>query len=322
MKFRKDTSEKMKRLRNFLCTILGQEEGDKRYKSYCRKSSEKMLIFKHGEVIGKQKYQEVIKNVSFSRTKDAYIQKYGEAEGTRRWKEKNSKLSVSIESLRKNGYTDEQISHIKSTHATKSKHTRENFIERYGFEDGMDKYTEWLSGSKNRSCRSVEGTMIRLGMDEHAAKEYVRSKQARGLDYFIRRYGPVDGEIRYLEYNKKRLSYPNAVSKPQKELCMWLHATLVGRKVEGVPVTQQPTIRFSDGSWIFPDIVIDNKIVVEFNGEYWHSLPEVVEKDKIKYQKLSCADYKLIVVWYNDYINDKEQTQKYLLEKIYENKSN
>lgn len=319
MHFSKDTSEKMKRLYRFLCTVLGQEEGTKQYKKYCRSSSEKMLIFKHGNDVGKQRYQEVIKNVAFSRTKDAYIQKYGKREGVRRWKEKNSKLSVSVNALRKNGYTDSQIKEIRNTHSSKSKHTKENFIERYGPTHGISKYTNWVKEARQRSCRSVEGTMIRLGVDEHTARECVRGKQSRGLEYFIERYGSAKGTRRYVDSNKKRLSYPNAVSKPQVELCKWLTDSLADRRVEGVPVTQQPTIRFTDGTWMFPDIVIDNKFVIEFNGEYWHNLPGVAEKDKIKAQKLSVSGYKLIVVWYTDYINNREQTQNYLLEKINEN---
>jgi very-short-patch-repair endonuclease len=142
------------------------------------------------------------------------------------------------------------------------------------------------------------------------------------LEFFVDKYGVEEGTQRYVVYNKKRLEYPNAVSKPQMELCRWLAGTLANVKVSGVPVTEQPTIRFSDGTWMFPDMVVNDHIAIEFNGEYWHKLPEVVEKDAIKAQKLQEAGYKLIVVWYNDYMKNKEHTQHILLEQIYENQGN
>jgi very-short-patch-repair endonuclease/post-segregation antitoxin (ccd killing protein) len=321
MKFRKDTPEKMKRLYKFLCVVLGAVEGTKRYKKYCRSSSEKMLIFKYGRDEGRRRYREVIKNVSFSRTKDAYIQKYGKTKGTKLWKEKNSKLSVSEKALRKNGYTEEEIQSIKKTHADKSKHTLETYVNRYGDVQGPMEYERWLN-EKRVSVRSVNELVDRLGWAEEQAKEYVRHVQSRGLEFFVEKYGIVEGTQRYVVYNKKRLQYPNAVSKPQMELCQWLAGTLVNVKVSGVPVTEQPTIKFSDGTWMFPDIVVNDHIAIEFNGEYWHKLPEIVEKDAIKAQKLEEAGYVLIVVWYNDYVKNKEHTQHILLEQIYENQSN
>jgi very-short-patch-repair endonuclease len=321
MKFRKDTPEKMKRLYRFLCYKYGPIDGEVLYKKYCRSSSKKMLIFKHGQEVGEKKYNEMIKNVSFSRTKDAYIKKYGEEEGTIRWKEKNSKLSVSERALKKNGYSDKEISNIRKIHANKSKHTLETYIERYGEEQGKIQYDEWIN-QKRVSVRSVNELVNRLGWSQEMATAYVKNIQSRGLEFFVEKYGLLEGTERYVTYNKKRLSYPNAVSRPQVELCKWLGDNLPNDVVEGIPLTEQPTIKFADGTWIFPDIVVNNKIVIEFNGEYWHSLPEVVEKDQIKAKKLKETGYILLTIWYNDYTNNKIQTQKKLLENINESKIN
>jgi very-short-patch-repair endonuclease len=154
------------------------------------------------------------------------------------------------------------------------------------------------------------------------ATAYVKNIQSRGLEFFVEKYGLLEGTERYITYNKKRLSYPNAVSQPQMELCKWLGDNLLNDIVEGIPLTEQPTIKFTDGTWMFPDIVVNNKIVIEFNGEYWHSLPEVAEKDRIKARKLKEAGYILLTVWYNDYTNNKIQTQEKLLETINESKIN
>jgi hypothetical protein len=75
--------------------------------------------------------------------------------------------------------------------------------------------------------------------------------------------------------------------------------------------------------WYFPDILIDNKYIIEFYGDYWHANPEVYkentyinnyttakeiwENDKHRLQKLIDAKYIIYVVWENEYLKSKEK---------------
>ena len=69
--------------------------------------------------------------------------------------------------------------------------------------------------------------------------------------------------------------------------------------------------------------IIDKKIIIEFFGNYWHCNPlfysydyynkkkqkfahEIWQEDKIRTEKLVKQGYKVIILWENDYMKDKE----------------
>jgi len=45
---------------------------------------------------------------------------------------------------------------------------------------------------------------------------------------------------------------------------------------------------------------------IEFNGEYWHLLPEAIKRDEKKKQQCSEKEIELLVVWYNEWMENKE----------------
>lgn len=61
-----------------------------------------------------------------------------------------------------------------------------------------------------------------------------------------------------------------------------------------------------------PDFINeDKKIIIELNGEYWHNLPENIEKDARKYEEYKKQGYKFII------ISDSELKNKYeIIDKI------
>lgn len=82
------------------------------------------------------------------------------------------------------------------------------------------------------------------------------------------------------------------------------------------------TIRLSDNSYLFPDIVIGKTgIIIEFFGDFWHGNPkkyketdivhhglkagDIWEADKKRIKKLENEGYKVIIVWEDDYKNRK-----------------
>lgn len=58
----------------------------------------------------------------------------------------------------------------------------------------------------------------------------------------------------------------------------------------GVTFVRQQVI---DGLWVVDAIVPGARIVIECDGEYWHSLPEMVERDKRKDRYLKSKGYKV-----------------------------
>lgn len=83
-----------------------------------------------------------------------------------------------------------------------------------------------------------------------------------------------------------------------------------------------------NNKWLFPDILIkDLKIVIEYNGDYWHANPKkyksddkiksglaknIWEKDKKRIKLLNKLGYMVIIVWQLDYKKNKQK----ILQKI------
>ena len=89
-------------------------------------------------------------------------------------------------------------------------------------------------------------------------------------------------------------------------------------------------------SKIFADIQIPNiKLVIEFNGDYWHCNPqkyksdyfnkkkslyakEIWERDAQRLEKIKKLGYSVVVVWENDFLMDKDKIYDSLFKTIKE----
>ena len=56
----------------------------------------------------------------------------------------------------------------------------------------------------------------------------------------------------------------------------------------------------------FTDFKIGNKII-EFNGDYWHSLEKVKKRDEIKKEYLINKNYLILEISENYYLNNKNE---------------
>jgi very-short-patch-repair endonuclease len=121
------------------------------------------------------------------------------------WLEKNSKLSVGEEKLRKSGKTEEEIKEIKSKHSKNSAITLEHFKKSNSSKDAKDKHDKWLSTSRTRSnlCKEY---WIERGHSEIEAAEIISKRQMRDLSYYVDKYGEVEGFKRYTNSNKLKSS--------------------------------------------------------------------------------------------------------------------
>lgn len=111
-------------------------------------------------------------------------------------------------------------------------------------------------------------------------------------------------------------------SKKEKELFLFFKKNLKNSNVD------KKTVR-SGKKYFFPDIVIEDKIIVEYYGDYWHGNPKkykkgdlvaknipaekVWKRDKIRQNKLEKLGYKFYIVWQSD---DSKKYRKRLLSQI------
>jgi G:T-mismatch repair DNA endonuclease (very short patch repair protein) len=93
------------------------------------------------------------------------------------------------------------------------------------------------------------------------------------------------------------------------------------------------TLRFSDGSYLFPDIIIEDiGLIIELYGNFWHASPkrylpddiiyrgitakEIWNRDNKRLEKLTLLKYQVIIIWEYEYTNNKEGILRRLNELI------
>lgn len=69
------------------------------------------------------------------------------------------------------------------------------------------------------------------------------------------------------------------------------------------------------------DFLICNNIVINADGDYWHSLPKMIEKDKRQDKELNKLGYKIIRLKGSKIINDIKGCASIITEAIYEKKN-
>ncbi len=356
------------RLKSFLIYHLGPIDGLKRFRKYGSANGKlSWQIFLLGKIDGQKAYDERCKKLSFSRTKEGYIEKYGEEIGIAKYLEKNSKLSVGVAALQKNGYSDEEIKQIKQKHSSNSTTSLENMIKRYGEFEGKKRFEEFINNNFF-SCRSID-SWLKRGLTEEEASQAVKKVQTRNLDffkqkygeekavikwlnsnkkkafanteeYYIDKYGELDGYHKYNEVLKKRIAplkleywenkYGAELGKQkwldskvqtiesmhsavEIEFVSLLYSLLPkdNLKFVGHPINEIKALFFKKNEFninlCVPDVIINDKIIVEFDGDYWHSLPENVQRDKGKNVLYERRGFHLIRVKEKDYRRDKEE---------------
>ena len=80
-------------------------------------------------------------------------------------------------------------------------------------------------------------------------------------------------------------------------------------------INNLPFVYTGDGSKIIdrfnPDFIHKTKkLIIEVNGDYWHNLPNVIEKDKRKYLTYTKYGYKTLVIWGHELLNKTKVLNK------------
>lgn len=203
-----------------------------------------------------------------------YIEKYGEVVGKTKWNEYLRKWNVGIQKRKLSGKWKNGLTLVEMQN-------------KHGIKDG---YARW----KNRIDRrvhtlSMDGFIGRFG-EEIGRDEYY--KHITKMTSNCRRIGG---------YSKISQTLFNAVYKnlndTLKSLCKY--AILNGEEV--FYVTENSEMKL-----ILVDFKCGNAII-EFDGDYWHSFPETIRRDKLKQTILESRGYKLIRVTETDFHANEQQ---------------
>lgn len=122
----------------------GEEEGQKIYneRNAARSSSLESLIKKYGEEEGTARYQQQVSKKAHAQTLQGYIDRYGFDEGCVRFKQRQQKF---LDAWAKK--TPEELARIRNLQVQ----SLEKMIERYGEENGRQRYYNWMQTRRFRA---------------------------------------------------------------------------------------------------------------------------------------------------------------------------
>lgn len=222
----------------------------------------------------------------------------------------------------------------------------DSFKRRYGDVDGQLKYEEYVKFHSTKNTFEYKhkhlgwskeqfdefnknrSVTLELCIKKHGAEvgrkifeEYCEKQSYSGckLEYFIEKYGELGSSI-YEELNKRKsIHSTNKWSKISQELFDNILNKLPQsewRKVNYATFNGgEKCIQGSD-MVIYPDFIYKTKII-EFYGDYWHRNPnmyseselyvkDVWEYDNKRINEIKRMGYDILIVWENDYRNDRE----------------
>lgn len=332
-KFNRDSSSLDSYVERF-GDIIGKEKfNDKINKSTVTLES---LIKKHGKVEGENLHNQLCKKKR-SVGKEIMQNKYGDSEGLIRWekylqkwhkgikerkeqKKWNNGLSLE-ETIIKYGEIDGKIIWENRQKHQKYISSKKYFIDTYGNEIGQKKWEEFC---KKRDYTSLKYFTKKYGEIDGYNKYKERCKLIsyyNSLEYYILKYGEEEGKRRkenaviksFLNHKFKITRY----SKISQELFWEIYNNLDSKMQKNCYFAELNSefmfyVHSEDIKVFFVDFKIGNKII-EFNGDYWHSLEEVVKRDEQKKEFLFNKKYELLEIKESDYIKDKSKTIKKVL---------
>lgn len=228
-------------------------------------------------------------------------------------------------------------------HGGKFSKFSENFIHGYDenwHKEWAEKHSEFRNENKALFKTNIEYWIAECDGDVEQAQEQYLKFQVRDKDYFVDKYGEEEGVFRHrqkierwidtihnkseeeiLDINCRKVRKSNTFySKAEKELFEAI-------KIYYPAITDQFALpvdndRYNKQAYLY-DMCYENKII-EYHGDFWHSNPslfdsthhcpytkrpqqEIHDKDADKKRIANKHGYEVLVVWENDYKQDKQK---------------
>lgn len=153
--------------------------------------------------------------------------------------------------------------------------TLENFIKWYGEENGTIKYKKRIE-----SCKITLDVMVNKYGFEDGNIRYLNWKKTcvQNLENFIKRYGELDGVKRYEEFNILRTK--NLLKGGKNTKLNDFFETLL---LEIIPFStyEREFLINSNSKKYWYDFIVNNKIIIEIHGDFWHGNPLLFSSEQI-----------------------------------------
>ncbi len=167
------------------------------------------------EKYGLDWFNEKVKKRKFYNSLEGYVEKYGEIEGTSRYKERyeKSKKSMTGKKFDLNNYINlygeiegtrrfkQKGENISKSRKEKKCGTKEWYINKYGNKNGLIEWKKYHNKLHNR--HTLEGFIERYGEDGKIKFDNFVDKSKISIENFIKRYGEELGLLKWKKYKNK-----------------------------------------------------------------------------------------------------------------------
>lgn len=225
-----------------------------------------------------------------SMTLENMIDAYGDVEGRCKWDEyrkRQAETNTFVYKERVHGFTTEDFEQYNQDRAQ----TLTAMIRRHGEEEGLTRWNDYVE----------------------------RQRFTTSLEYFVERYGLIDGTEKYTNFCQKRRFQEVNTSRKEDELYALLRSEL---KDETLKQSVCIDIRVDFGPFDIGSI--EKRRLIEFYGTYWHCDPRkylaedihptrqkpartIWSRDQAKRTFATNRGYRIFIVWEADYDQDKDQ---------------
>lgn len=274
-------------------------------------NSREKFIKKYGEEEGSRRWDSYCKNLAL--TEEKFINMYGEEEGLRRWDDYRKKQSITNTfeyKQEKYGWTKEQFDEFNKSRAV----TIENMVKKYGEEEGVKKFNDYCDRQRYTNTR----------------------------EYFIKEHGEEKGNEKWLNFVNARMdigAYSLSSQRLFDELISKNSDMFNGHEIYYATHNNEYEIITSDKKMYYLDFYDKTlNICIEFNGEAFHPNPikytetdifkspfdtqgvlvkDVWDKEQKRYNDLKNEfGINTIVVWERDYNKSLTDTIQYIISEI------
>nr|DAV25035.1 MAG TPA: DNA mismatch endonuclease [Caudoviricetes sp.] len=216
---------------------------------------EKMLL-RYGDIVGEYKWKSYCnKQRECGCSLKYFIEKYGEEQGTKKYNDVSKSKAVTLE---------------KS-------------IERHGEEAGKKLFEDYCK--KQAYSGNSLGYFIEKYGEEQGTNEYKRVCEQKKLNKqnFIRKYGEVEGNVRFEQWKSKINNRPKFAYSQNSQQLFWKIFDLLDDNLKNDCLFEEHGGEYMvsvDDNIFFIDFAIPSlKYAIEFYGNYYHANPKIYKKD-------------------------------------------
>ena len=265
-------------------------------------------------------------------TLESKIMRYGVEEGTRRWNEYRKRQAYTCSKeymMKEKGMSENEWRAFNANRAS----TKENFIKRYGEEDGIRRWNNycayesyagsslmWFIDKYGNEIGKQKYNEISAKKEKSKAYSYISQDLFKAIDEKLGDYAATS------RWEQKNHEYE--IIAPFDVKCIESHIDAISTVDASIGMNLIDIVKDKDIKMvkIRPDYVL-GKHIIEFNGDFWHANPKIYnendilnrfnktydiakdvwERDKHRLSIFKALNFKVHIVWESDYESDHEK---------------